>query len=108
VLHGYQAGGSMAYYVAFLHRDVARGVVPVAAPLPMRLGRPTTDPVQPLAVFSVSSEKSDAASRIGAGEKQLEKLAFPVLVRVLPGEERYLNEQELEELVRWIDALDRI
>ena len=67
VLHGYQAGGAMAYYVAFLHRDVARGVVPVAAPLPTRLGKPATDPVQPLAVYSVSSEKSDVADRIGPG-----------------------------------------
>ncbi len=98
----------MAYYVAFLHRDVARGVVPVAAPLPLRLGKPATDPVQPLAVYSVSSEKSEVAERVIAGEKLLEKLAFPVLTRVLPGEERYLNEQELAELVRWIDALDRI
>jgi serine protease Do len=107
-LHGYQAGGAMAYYVAFLHRDVARGVVAVAAPLPMRLGKPATDPIQPLAVYSVSSEKSEAADRIVAGEKLLERLAFPVLARLLPGEERYLSEQELAELVRWIDALDRI
>jgi pimeloyl-ACP methyl ester carboxylesterase len=108
VLHGYQAGGAMAYYVAFLHRDVARGVVAVAAPLPVRLGKPATDPVQPLAVYSVSSEKSEVAERIVAGEKLLEKLAFPVLARLLPGEDRYLNEQELAELVGWIDALDRI
>jgi serine protease Do len=108
VLHGYQAGGAMAYYVAFLHRDIARGVVPVNAPLPNRLGKPATDPVQPLAVFSVCSEKSAAFDRIVAGQEFLEKLAFPVLTRSLPGEERYLNEQELAELVRWIDALDRI
>ncbi len=108
VLHGYQAGGAMAYYVAFLHRDVARGVAPVGAPLPNRLGKPATDPVQPLALFSVSSEQSDLADRIAAGHELLETLAFPVLTRLLPGEERYLNDQELAELARWIDALDRI
>jgi len=108
VLHGYQAGGSMAYYVALLHRDVVRGVAPVAAPVPSRLAKPETDPVQPLVIYSVSSEKSGAASRIAAGVALLQKQGFPVLTRTLPGEERYLNEQELAELVRWIDALDRI
>lgn len=108
VVHGYQAGGVMAYYVAFLHRDIVRGLVPVAAPLPLRLGKPATDPVQPLAVYSVSSEKSEVAIRIGAGEKLLAEQAFPILTRVLAGDERYLNKQELLELVRWIDALDRI
>jgi serine protease Do len=108
VLHGYQAGGAMAYYVAMAQRDVARAVVPVGSPLPTRLGKPATDPVQPLAVYSVSSEKSELANRVIAGEQLLQQLAFPVITRVLPGEERNLNEQELTELVRWIDALDRI
>ena len=67
VLHGYQAGGAMAYYVAFAHRDVARAVVPVGSPLPSRLGKPATDPVQPLAVYSVSSEQSELADRVVAG-----------------------------------------
>jgi serine protease Do len=107
-VHGYQAGGAMACYVAFLHRDVVRALIPVAAPLPKRIGNPATDPVQPLAVYSVSSEKSELADRIAAGEALLTKLAFPVLTRVLPGDERYVNDQELEEVVRWIDALDRI
>lgn len=107
VLHGYQAGGSMAYYVAMMHRDLVRGVAPVAAPFPMRLGRPSTDPVQPLMIFSVASEKSDAALRIAAGERLLVQAAFPVASRVLDGTERYLNEQELDELARWIDTLDR-
>ncbi|MHB8970390.1 MAG: PDZ domain-containing protein [Pirellulaceae bacterium] len=108
VLHGYQAGGAMAYYVAMAQRDVVRAVVPVSSPLPGRLGKPATDPVQPLAVYSVSSEKSELAERVLAGEQLLQQLAFPVISRVLPGEERNLNEQELTELVRWIDALDRI
>jgi serine protease Do len=108
VLHGYQAGGAMAYYVAFAHRDVARAVVPVGSPLPSRLGKPATDPVQPLAVYSVSSEQSELADRVVAGEQLLAQLGFPVLARVLPGEERYFSEQELADFVRWIDALDRI
>ncbi len=107
VVHGFQAGGSMAYYVAMTQRDLVRGLAPIAAPLPMRMGRPTTDPVQPLMIFSVSSEQSDAATRIAAGERLLVQAAFPVISRVLGGAERDLNEQELDELIRWIDTLDR-
>ena len=107
VVHGFQAGGSMAYYVAMTQRDLVRGLAPIAAPLPMRMGRPTTDPVQPLMIFSVSSEQSDAATRIAAGERLLAQAAFPVISRVLGGAERDLNEQELDELIRWIDTLDR-
>lgn len=107
VVHGFQAGGSMAYYVALTQRDLVRGVAPISAPLPMRLGRPTTDPVQPLMIFSVSSEQSDTATRIAAGERLLVQAAFPVISRVLTGAERDLNEQELDELVRWINTLDR-
>jgi len=108
VLHGYLAGGAMAYHVAFSHRDVCRAVVPVGAPLPMRVGDPMTDPVEPLAIYSCSSADSKVAEQITAGEKRLGEKKFPVIVVDVPAPERYLNDQELAKLVRWIDSLDRI
>ena len=39
VVHGQQAGGSLAYMVAFLHRDVVRGVAAVDAPFSGRRSR---------------------------------------------------------------------
>ncbi len=108
VLHGYLAGGALAYHVAFGNREICRGVAPVGAPLPLRAGTPVTDPVQPLAIYSCSSRVSKAAEQIQAGQQQLAAKAFPVEVVELPGPERYLNAGELERLLRWIDALDRI
>ena len=107
VVHGFQAGGSMAYYVALTQRDLVRGVAPISAPLPMRLGRPTTDPVQPLMIFSVSSEQSDTATRIAAGELLVVQAAFAVISLLVTGAERERSDEELDELVRWINTLDR-
>lgn len=108
VVHGYQAGGVMAYYVALANRDIARAIAPVSGPLPPDIGNLTTDPVQPLAVYSVSAEQAPTAAPVQTGEARLRQLAFPTLGKVLSGNDRYLNEEELTELVRWIDALDRI
>ncbi len=108
VLHGYLAGGAMAYHVAFGNRELCRGVAPVDAPLPMRVGVPETDPVQPLAVYSFSSRQSQIAEPIKAGEQKLKKQAFPLVVVTVPGPQRYMNADELARLVRWIDTLDRL
>ena len=107
-VHGYLAGAAMAYHVAFGNREICRGVAAVGAPLPMRVGSPVTDPVQPMAIYSFSSEQSKVAEQIAAGEKKLQQQAFPVIVTTIPGPERYLNSEELTRLVRWIDTLDRI
>ncbi len=108
VVHGYLAGGAMAYHVALGNRELCRAVAVVGAPLPTRVGSPTTDPVQPLAVYSFASEGSQIAQPIKAGEERLQKQAFPIIVVTVPGPERYMNAEELTRLVRWIDTLDRI
>lgn len=107
-VHGHRAGGAMAYHVAFKHRDVCRAVVPVGAPLPAQLGAPRTDPTQPLAIYSCSSDASDLAPRIKMGEETLRENAFPVVEVTWSGPERYLNSEELARLTRWLDTLDRI
>lgn len=108
VLHGYLAGAAMAYHVAFGNRDICRGVAPVGSPLPMRIGTPATDPMEPLAIYSWSSASSRVAEQIAAGEEKLQEKKFPVLTATVPGPERYLNSEELAKLIRWIDTLDRI
>jgi hypothetical protein len=108
VLHGYLAGGAMAYHVGFSNRDISRAIAPVAASLPVRVGVPQTDPVQPMAIYSCSSPESEGAEQIQAGEKKLQERAFPVEVVRLPQPRRYLNSDELQRLMRWVDALDRI
>lgn len=107
-LHGYQAGGAMAYLVAFTHRDVAHAVAAVDTPLPQRVATPTADPNQALAIYSIDFEKSPATPSIEAGIRRLEKSAFNVVRESLAGASRYLKAKELGTLVRWVDTLDRI
>jgi serine protease Do len=108
VIHGHRAGGAMAYLVALAHRDVTRGVAVVDAPIPARAQPPENDAVERLAVYSAASAKSRLAEEIAATIKVLTDRKFPVTVRDLGDEPRYLSAAELDELVRWIDTLDRI
>ena len=108
VVHGDQAGGAMAYLVALGNRDLVRGVAAVNAGLPRRASRPATDPEQRLAILSYKDEDAKTASQIEAGEKALAELKFPVTTRTLGKGNRYLDDDQLAELLRWIDSLDRI
>ena len=108
VIHGYQAGGAMAYLVAFKHRDVVRGVVAIDAALPLRMARPDNDPVQRLAIVTGAPEKSRLHGRIVSGIEALRERKFPVTVFQLGPEPRPLDADELGELGRWVDSLDRI
>jgi serine protease Do len=106
VLHGQQAGGSLAYIAAFLHRDVVRGVAAVDAPILGRL--PENDPAYRLTVLTTSAKKANFAEQITAGIEQLRKLKYPVTVFDQGDTARYLNPEEFAELLRWIDSLDKI
>lgn len=108
VAYGYQGGGAMAYLAAFAHRDLIRGVAAVDAALPGRSQPPATDPVFRLAVYSAAAEKSAVAEGVKATVKRLADLKFPVTAKTLSAPGRDLTEEELAELVRWIDSLDRI
>lgn len=108
VAYGYQGGGSMAYLCALAHRDLIRGVAAVDAALPARSQPPATDPVFRLAIYSAAAEKSAVAEGIKATVKRLADLKFPVTVKALPAPGRDLTDEELSEVVRWVDTLDRI
>jgi len=107
VVNGYQAGGSMAFLVALGHRDIVRGVAVVDAGPPARSQAPENDPIQRLAIYSATIDKSRTSAPIEAAMKRLGDLKFPVTTKKLP-EQRDLNDADLAELARWIDTLDRI
>jgi serine protease Do len=107
VVHGYKAGGAMAYLVAFNQRALVRGVAVVDAPIPVRAQVPANDPVERLAIYSAAAGRSQLAAGIKAGLKRLTDAKYPVTEIALDAS-RNLNEAELADLVRWIDALDRI
>jgi poly(3-hydroxybutyrate) depolymerase len=106
VIHGHRAGGKLAYLVAFSNRDVVQAVAAVEAPLSVR--PPENDPLYPVALYLAWAKKTRDADRIQAGVTRLRQMEYPVTVKDCGDEPRYLNPDELSELVRWIDMLDRI
>jgi serine protease Do len=106
--YGYQAGGAMAYLVGFEHADRIRAIAAIDSAPPPRAKVPDSDPINTLAFFIGSAEKSPAAAGIKALVSKLEAAKLPVTQKTLGGEPRDLTAEELAELARWIDALDRI
>jgi serine protease Do len=107
VAHGYQAGGSMASALAFQKRELVRGVAIVDALLAGRA--PETEPIYPLAFYMTQSQAGRVkAPQVAELVKQLRAMKYPVTVKDLGKESRNLNADELAELMRWIDTLDRI
>lgn len=107
VIHGHQAGGAMAYLTGFQFRELFTGIVAVDAGLPMRTQLPDNDPISRLAIFTTLVKSSRLAERVEQGIKQLGEMKYPVTVKEVSAQ-RELEGGELTELVRWIDALDRI
>ncbi len=108
VVHGHEAGGSLAYLVAMAGSDVVRAVAASEAPLPRMLQPPEVDPVKPLAIYTTLATKSESVQAVEAGIKTLRELKYPVVVKTIGEQSRYLTSDELAELVRWFDTLDRI
>lgn len=108
VVHGHEAGGAMAFLTAFGHRDVVRGVAAVDAAIPGRASPPANDPLERLAIFITASEGGRLADRVKQTAEGLREMGYPVTVKELGKESRYLNAEEIEELARWVDSLDRL
>lgn len=106
VAHGYQAGSAVAYRLAFLHRDVIRGVAACDAGIPRRTSLQANDPIDRLAFYLHSADGSRLHARMKKDTEGLVRLKFPVTTRWVKGSARYLNETERDELARWIDTLD--
>jgi serine protease Do len=105
VVHGRQVSGTVAWFTALANRNLVRGVAVVDAPLPPRASV-ENDPVNRLHVLSFRSSKSPTSEAVAAGEKRLSDAKVPLVTRQFE-EERDMNDQERELLLRWLDSLDR-
>jgi serine protease Do len=105
VVQGQQAGGSLAYMVAFLHRDVVRGVAAIDAPFMGRI--PENDPATRLTIFTTTAKKANFAEPIANGIEQFRKLKYTLTVVDQGETARDLDANEFAELLRWIDSLDK-
>jgi serine protease Do len=107
-VYGYQAGGAMAYLSGFENPQRVRAIVAIDAIPPLRVKLPETDPINRLAFFIAHAEKSSNAALMKTLFSALESAKFPVTKKSLGTQPRDLTDDELTELGRWIDALDRI
>lgn len=106
VVHGHEGGGALAYMVAFGHRDLVRAVAAVDAPVSGQ--PPENDPLHRLAIYMTTAKKSQHASVLKRAISRWREMKIPVTVKDVGEKPRDLNEDELAELARWIDMLDRI
>jgi Holliday junction resolvase len=75
---------------------------------PLTVLPPENDPQYRFAVYIAASGTSPAARSIEKVLAMLREMNIPLIVKKLGDEPRYLNTEELAELARWIDMLDRI
>ena len=106
VVGGSSTSGSMAILTALSHRDLVRGAVSFGGPVPGRSPSLINEPLQRLAFWFSSSEKSRSAGRVKSNVAQIRKTKVPVTHRQLDGSEDQASLHE--EVLRWVDTLDRI
>ena len=108
VAAGQEGGGGMAYLFALSNREVVHGVAAVGAALPAGAQIPANDPVLRMAFYVGQPQKDPLKSQIQAMATKLRTEKYPVTIKDLGPASRPLSADELSELARWIDSLDRI
>jgi serine protease Do len=106
VVHGYETGGTLASFISFRNRETIRAMAVVDAPLSIL--PPESDPQYRFEIYLATSGKSPAARSLKKVLAMLHERNIPLIEKKLGDEPRYLNSEELAELARWIDMLDRI
>ena len=104
--HGLGVGGQMAIYLGFSKRDLIRGVVATGAVVTQLKDN---IPAQRLAFYLSGGALDPLVKSIAESRTRLQERKFPVIFREVPGRGReYFDEDQIREVVRWIDSLDRL
>jgi serine protease Do len=106
-IFGADASGTMAFLTALEHRDRFRGLAATEAAPPARMKLPETDPVNRLAVFLASADKTPAKGTNESLQARLTAVKLPVTLHSLGETARGFNAEDDAFLIRWLDALDR-
>lgn len=108
VAAGFRAGAAMAWALAGRERDLVRAVAAIDVP-PITNRPAENDPQHPLSFVLTRAEDGRAKpDQIEQAIKVLRAMKYPVTVFEQGASARHLNDRELEQLIRWIDSLDRI
>jgi len=106
VAHGLGTGGQMALHLGLTSRDLVHGVAVTAA---VPTGVTDNFPGQRVSFFIAAGDRDPLLKPIIAGHEKLAEHKFPSVYFEMKNTGRqYLDAPTLEELVRWIDALDRM
>jgi hypothetical protein len=107
VVHGMGLGGQLAFYLGFHNRDTFRGVATTGAVLANQVKEKL--PGQPLSFYIIAGGKDPLAKSIAESKTKLIEGKYPVIYKEIPDMgAQYLDLETLEELVRWIDSMDRL
>ena len=113
VAHGMGVGGQMAFYLGFAARDLVRGVATTGAVLTSNPKERV--PTQPLAFYLAVGEKDPIKEVVKASREKLSEHRYPVTYRELKEKgHQYFDPDDkegkaaFEEMMRWIDSLDRL
>lgn len=111
VAHGMGLGGEMAFYLGFNARQTFRAVAVVGAGLTSNPKEKLAN--QPLAVFIAIGGKDPLKESVGESKKKLTEFKYNVILReVAEMGHQYLDGRAalptFDEMVRWIDSLDRM
>ena len=107
VAHGMGNGGQMAFYLGFNARDVVRGVAAVGSA--SGTAPKENVPNQPLAFFVAVGDKDPVVKDVKATRDALAERRFPVVYReVKETGKEYLDVEAFEQLLNWLDSLDRL
>lgn len=111
IAHGMDQGGEMAFALGFRSRGLFRGVATTGAALSSNPRDKVVN--QPLSFFLVVGDKDPLRDAVKETKTKLIDKKYPVIYREVPNLGRQyidgrLGIDTLEELVRWIDSLDRL
>ncbi len=104
-------GGEMAFYLGFHARNLIRGVATTGAALTSNPREKVIN--QPLAFFLVVGGKDPLHDAVKESRQKLAEQKYPVIYRELEDMgHQYLDGRVgrpvLDEIIRWIDTLDRL
>jgi S1-C subfamily serine protease/dienelactone hydrolase len=107
LVHGMGLGGQMCFYLGFHNRALVRGVATTGAVLTSQVKEKAAG--RSLSFFIVAGEKDPLAKAIAQSRQKLLENKYSVIHREIKDMgHQYLDVETQEELVRWIDSLDRI
>ncbi|MGA2617777.1 MAG: PDZ domain-containing protein [Thermoguttaceae bacterium] len=106
VVYGREAGGALACLTAFHSRELIRAVAALDAG--SLLPPPEAEPEHRLAIYWATAKETPQAALLAMTLARFRQMKIPVTQKDLGRTPRDLKPDELAELARWIDMLDRI